>query len=164
MPWVILRSCLKSENKEAGIIHAYLYRWISPAWPTGTVRSGISFALVTFLFWEFFTPFNLSGEPLGLIALELCFWAVIALADGFVISAIMDRGTSKPAGLGRSDKIASPPHPTSWKRRQSENQNGDVLAPFHLSFPFSRSYSSLITSIISSSASTTRAQPWGASG
>jgi hypothetical protein len=82
-----------------GIIHACLYRWISPAWPTGTIRRGLSFALVvflmTFLFWEFFTPFNLFGEPLGLIALELCFWAIIALADGLVISAIMERGASK---------------------------------------------------------------------
>jgi hypothetical protein len=82
-----------------GVVHAYLYRWISPAWPTGVARRGLSFALVvflmTFLFWEFFTPFNLFGEPLGLIAIELCFWAVIALADGFAISAVMERGSSK---------------------------------------------------------------------
>jgi len=78
-----------------GIIHAYLYRWISPAWPTGTVRRGASFALLVFLlkflFWEFFTPFNQFGEPLRLIAIELIFWAVIALADGFAISIIMER-------------------------------------------------------------------------
>jgi hypothetical protein len=48
---------------------------------------------MTFLFWEFFTPFNQLGEPLGLIALELVFWALIALADGFAISAIMERGS-----------------------------------------------------------------------
>ena len=82
-----------------GIVHAYLYRWISPAWPTGVARRGLSFALLvflmTFLFWEFFTPFNMFGEPLRLIAIELCFWAVIALADGFVISAVMERGASE---------------------------------------------------------------------
>lgn len=82
-----------------GVVHAYLYRWISPAWPTGVARRGLSFALIvfmmTFLFWEFFTPFNMFGEPLGLIALELSFWAVIALADGLVISAVMERGSSK---------------------------------------------------------------------
>jgi hypothetical protein len=33
-------------------------------------------------------------EPIRLIALELGFWAVIALADGFAISAIMERGAS----------------------------------------------------------------------
>jgi hypothetical protein len=79
-----------------GIVHAYLYRWISPAWPRGIVRRGLSFALLVFLmaflFWEFFTPFNQFGEPLGLIALELCFWALIALADGLTISAIMEQG------------------------------------------------------------------------
>ena len=82
-----------------GVVHAYLYRWISPAWPTGVARRGLSFALIvfmmTFLFWEFFTPFNMFGEPLGLIALELSFWVVIALADGLVISAVMERGSSK---------------------------------------------------------------------
>jgi hypothetical protein len=79
-----------------GIIHAYLYRWISPAWPPGVGRRGLSFSLLvfvmTFLFWEFFTPFNQFGEPLRLIALELTFWALIALADGFSIAAAMERG------------------------------------------------------------------------
>jgi hypothetical protein len=81
-----------------GVVHAYLYRWISPVWPTGIVRRALSFALLvflmTFLFWEFFTPFNQFGEPLGLITIELCFWAIIALADGFTISTIMEREAS----------------------------------------------------------------------
>lgn len=81
-----------------GMVHAYLYRWISPAWSPGVARRGLSFALLvflmTFLFWEFFTPFNQFGEPLGLIAIELSFWSLIALADGFSISAIMEHGTS----------------------------------------------------------------------
>jgi hypothetical protein len=78
-----------------GIVHAYLYRWVSPAWPEGIARRSLYFAslvfLMTFLFWEFFTPFNQLGEPFPLIALELCFWGVIALADGFAISAVMER-------------------------------------------------------------------------
>jgi hypothetical protein len=78
-----------------GIVHAYLYRWISPAWPKGIVRRALSFALLVFLmaflFWEFFTPFNQFGEPIGLILIELCFWAIIALADGFAISTVMER-------------------------------------------------------------------------
>ncbi len=82
-----------------GIVQAYLYRWISPAWPTGIVRRGLSFALfvflMTFLFWEFFTPFNQLGEPLSLIAVELLFWAFIALANGLAISAIMESESSK---------------------------------------------------------------------
>ncbi len=81
-----------------GIVHAYLYRWLCPSWPTGIARRGLSFALLvflmTFVFWEFFTPFNQFGEPVGLIALELTFWALIALADGFAIAAIMERGVA----------------------------------------------------------------------
>jgi len=78
-----------------GIIHAFVYRWISPAWPEGAVARGIRMSILTFilvfLFWEFFTPFNQFGEPLPLIGLELLFWATIALADGFVISFIIEK-------------------------------------------------------------------------
>ena len=78
-----------------GVAHAFLYRWICPAWPAGMVRRALSFAalvfVLTFLFWEFFTPFNQLGEPLRLIALELVFWGVIALVDGFAIAAVMER-------------------------------------------------------------------------
>lgn len=79
-----------------GIIHAYIYRWITPAWGRGILKRGLSFGLLvfllTFLFWEFFTPFNMFGEPVGLIAIELCFWAVIAMAGGLAISVIMETG------------------------------------------------------------------------
>ncbi|MEZ4484472.1 MAG: hypothetical protein R2864_07705 [Syntrophotaleaceae bacterium] len=85
-----------------GVLHAYLYRWISPAWPVGVVRRGLSFALLvfllTFLFWEFFTPFNQFGEPLRLIAVELGFWAIIALADGLAIAWVMEGGLQRGHG------------------------------------------------------------------
>jgi hypothetical protein len=78
-----------------GVVHAYLYRWISPAWQQGMVKRGLSFALLVFLmtfaFWEFFTPFNQFGEPVMLIALELLFWSLIALADGLAIASIMEK-------------------------------------------------------------------------
>jgi hypothetical protein len=84
-----------------GVIHAYIYRSIRPAWRAGIawrgfVLSGVVFAM-TFLFWELFTPFNQLGEPLPLIALELAFWALIALADGFTIAAIIERGRTRHA-------------------------------------------------------------------
>jgi hypothetical protein len=40
--------------------------------------------------WEFFTPFNLFGEPLPLIGLELVFWATIAFAEAFVMSSVFE--------------------------------------------------------------------------
>jgi hypothetical protein len=76
-----------------GIIHAYIFRWVSSAWPAGILNKGLRFAglvfVMTFLFWEFFTPFNLFGEPLRLVGIELIFWACIALADGLVISTVI---------------------------------------------------------------------------
>lgn len=76
-----------------GVIHAYLFSWLSTSWPKGIANRGLRFAglvfILTFLFWEFFTPFNMFGEPLHLILLELVFWALIAVADGLTISAIL---------------------------------------------------------------------------
>ncbi|WP_198166438.1 hypothetical protein [Prosthecochloris sp. HL-130-GSB] len=46
---------------------------------------------MTYLFREFFTPFNQFGEPLQLIAIELVFWAVIAVAEGTSIAWVMER-------------------------------------------------------------------------
>ncbi len=85
------------------IILAYIYRWISPAWKPGYLRRGLSFSLIlflmTFLFWEFFTPFNLFGEPLQLIAVELGFWAVIALSTGMAIALEMELDRFRLADL-----------------------------------------------------------------
>jgi hypothetical protein len=81
-----------------GIVHAFLFRWLSPAWPPGALKKGLRFSalvfVMTFLFWEFFTPFNLFGEPLRLIVLELLFWALIALADGLTIAAVIGEDAS----------------------------------------------------------------------
>jgi hypothetical protein len=81
--------------------HAFVYRWLAPAWPAGIMARGWRLALLvfclSFLFWEFFTPYNQLGEPLPLIALELVFWALIALADAFAIAAAMEWGATAPA-------------------------------------------------------------------
>jgi hypothetical protein len=79
-----------------GIGHALIYRWLSAPWPSGVTPRALRFAglefFMTFLFWEFFTPFNLFGEPLPLIGLELCFWAAIAIAEAFAIAVVAERG------------------------------------------------------------------------
>lgn len=76
-------------------LHAALYKSISGAWPPGVLRRGLRFSAllyaVAYVFWEFFTPFNLLGEPLPLVALELLFWAVVAAAEGFTIAALLER-------------------------------------------------------------------------
>jgi hypothetical protein len=77
-----------------GIGHAFVHRWLAGAWPPGRVARGLRLAglvfFMSFVFWEFFTPFNQLGEPLPLIALELLFWAVIALGEAFAIVAVLE--------------------------------------------------------------------------
>lgn len=77
-----------------GIGHAFLYRWLSPAWPQGIKSRALRMAAIifffSFLFWEFFTPFNQFGEPLLLIALELLFWGIIAIAEAVAVAAVME--------------------------------------------------------------------------
>lgn len=79
-----------------GVAHAFIYRSVSSAWPEGMLQRGLRMTglvfLMTYLFWEFFTPFNQFGEPFPLIALELLFWAVIAAAESFIITYIMEGG------------------------------------------------------------------------
>ena len=78
-----------------GIGHAFVYKWLAVAWPRGVAPRALRFAglvfFMSYLFWEFFTPFNQFGEPLPLIALELSFWALIALAEAFAIAFVMER-------------------------------------------------------------------------
>lgn len=77
-----------------GIGHAFIYQWLSTTWPPGIMPRSLRFAgllfFMTFLFWEFFTPYNQFGEPLPLVALELFFWALIAIAESFAIASIME--------------------------------------------------------------------------
>jgi hypothetical protein len=77
-----------------GMGHAFIYRWLAPAWPLGIKARAWRMALLvfflSFLFWEFFTPFNQFGEPTVLIGLELIFWAVIAMAEALAIAMIME--------------------------------------------------------------------------
>ncbi|MBI5249663.1 MAG: hypothetical protein HY912_09225 [Desulfomonile tiedjei] len=79
-----------------GVGHAFIYKWLSVAWPPGIIPRALRLAgllfFMSFLFWEFFTPFNQFWEPPALIALEMCFWALIALADAFAIATVIEIG------------------------------------------------------------------------
>lgn len=75
--------------------HAVLYKSICKAWPPGILNRGLRFTALlygtAFVFWEFFTPFNLLGEPLPLMGLEMVFWAIVAASEGFTLAAILER-------------------------------------------------------------------------
>jgi hypothetical protein len=77
-----------------GLVHGFVYRWLSPAWPTGIIARALRFAVLVFIlsyaFWEFFTPLNQFGEPVRLLFLELGFWITIALAEAFAIASVME--------------------------------------------------------------------------
>ncbi len=81
-----------------GVGHAFIYKWISVAWPPGIIPRALRLAgllfFMTFLFWEFFTPFNQFGEPLALMGLEMCFWMLIAAAEAFAIASVIEIGNN----------------------------------------------------------------------
>ena len=79
-----------------GIGHSFIYKWISHTWPQSimarTWRMALLIFFFSFLFWEFFTPFNLFGEPIIMIGLELIFWAIIAVSEAFSIVLVSEIG------------------------------------------------------------------------
>lgn len=74
---------------------AFIYRWLANAWPPGVAARALRYALLVWflslLFFEMFTPWNLLGEPVVLVLVELAIWAVVVLAEGFVFAAILER-------------------------------------------------------------------------
>lgn len=87
-----------------GIGHAVLFRSVAPAWPDGAVGRAWRLTVVvwslSYLFFEFLGPFNLLGEPVGLVMLELSFWAAAAFAESLVVVLLLPYrgfGTLMPA-------------------------------------------------------------------
>ena len=82
-----------------GVTYAILFRSVAPAWPPGFVQRTGRLTLIIWalscLFFELFGPFNLLGEPLGLVALELAFWAVMAVAAAAVIVTVQTAGRDR---------------------------------------------------------------------
>lgn len=74
--------------------HAAIYRWLAVAWPRGVFARAFRFAalvfFLSFFFFEFFTAFNQFGEPLKLLALQLAFWAIVAVAEAWAIAAVAE--------------------------------------------------------------------------
>lgn len=80
-----------------GAAYALLFRSVVRAWPASAWSGTWRLAVVIWLacaFFEFLAPVNLLGEPAGLVALELGFWAVAALAESAVVVAVLRRRPS----------------------------------------------------------------------
>lgn len=74
---------------------AFLFEHISVLWPNGfwprLWRLAASIWFLSLLFFEFQGPYNLLAEPLLLLALEMCFWAVCAVGGAAVIVRMLGR-------------------------------------------------------------------------
>jgi len=85
-----------------GAVHGLVFAWIEPVLPRdGAVRRGIAFAVILWalmaLYFEFHTPFNMLGEPVPLVLLELFFWVIVLLVHGIVLSLIYGASRAQSA-------------------------------------------------------------------
>jgi hypothetical protein len=75
-----------------GLIHALVFAVIQPSLPGRGWRKGLSFGVVLWLlmvlWFEFFMVWNVLGEPLPLVALELALWLGVNLVEGVAIAAV----------------------------------------------------------------------------
>jgi hypothetical protein len=83
-----------------GVVFAFVYRSVSPAWPTGTRAKATRLAAIIWIaavFSEFMGPFNVLHQPLYLSVVAWAFWAVPALAEAFAITTVLERSSRNPA-------------------------------------------------------------------
>jgi hypothetical protein len=88
-----------------GIIHGLVFVYIEPVLPRGNVvRRGVAFAAILWglmaLYFEFHVPFNMFGEPILLVVLELLLWMIVLLAEGILLSLIFGKRRSTDGAQG----------------------------------------------------------------
>lgn len=76
-----------------GTVHGIVFAYIEPALPREhPIKRGAAFAAILWalmaLYFEFHAPFNMFGEPILLVVLELLFWVVVLLTEGILLSLI----------------------------------------------------------------------------
>ncbi|NJP05659.1 MAG: hypothetical protein HC837_08595 [Chloroflexaceae bacterium] len=73
-----------------GVIHGLVFALIEPVLPQHTLSRGLAFAAIVWalmaLYFEFHAPFNMFGEPVILVLVELVFWAVVLATEGIILS------------------------------------------------------------------------------
>lgn len=84
------------------LAHAWVYGVVRASLPGRGWRKGLGFGvgiwLFSYLFYELFTPFNLLGEPLHLLAYELILWLGVALTEGCTLATLIEAGLPDEAG------------------------------------------------------------------
>jgi hypothetical protein len=75
-----------------GAVHGLIFSWIEPVLPRGRILRGLSFGAILWatmaLYFEFHAPFNMFGEPVALVALELVLWVGVLAVHGMALSAL----------------------------------------------------------------------------
>ena len=83
-----------------GALHGGIFAYIRDSLPENTIKGGLAYGGILWvlmaLYFEFHAPFNMFGEPLPLLGLELFFWVIVVSVEGVLISTLYDRfGSSR---------------------------------------------------------------------
>ena len=82
-----------------GALHGLVFVFLLPALPTSTLKRGIAFAAILWilmaLYFEFHVPFNMFGEPVWLVVVELLFWVPVLFVEGLTLSFLHDKLNQK---------------------------------------------------------------------
>lgn len=74
-----------------GLIHACVYAWLHSRLPGKVVRRGSAFGVIAWAlmvpWFEFYLPWNVMREPLGLVMLEALCWLVVLQIVGLAIAS-----------------------------------------------------------------------------
>jgi hypothetical protein len=79
-----------------GLIYAFVYRSVAPAWPSGIGQRASRLAAIVWfsaLFSEFMGPFNVLHQPLNVSVIAWSFWAVAAIAEALAIVYVLESGS-----------------------------------------------------------------------
>ena len=79
-----------------GLIYAFIYRSVAPAWPSGIGQRASRLAAIIWasaVFSEFMGSFNVLHQPLILSVVAWSFWTVAAIAEALAIVYVLERGS-----------------------------------------------------------------------
>jgi len=85
----------KAKDVPLAVVYGLLYHYSEKSLPWEGWKKGAYFGLLFiflghWIFYEFTTAYNLFGEPLHLLALELTFLATASAVQGIVIQRVYD--------------------------------------------------------------------------
>jgi hypothetical protein len=84
-----------------GVLDGVVFTFIQESLPEQVFRRGIAFGLILWvlraLYFEFHVPFNMFGEPVWLVGVELFFWIIVVLIEGIILALIYGKRVAPSA-------------------------------------------------------------------